>query len=108
MQQEQIGIGRRKTAVSAVRLRTGTGKINVNGKLSKVGYLFHTFVHPNHRKRNIAKKLLQQMEEELINHSETTKYFLEINISYWYFDIDIVLSYRYVDNPILNKPLISV
>ncbi len=32
MQQEQIGIGRRKTAVSAVRLRPGTGKIDINGK----------------------------------------------------------------------------
>ena len=32
MLQEKIGIGRRKTAVSAVRLRPGTGKINVNGK----------------------------------------------------------------------------
>ena len=31
-QQEQIGIGRRKTAVSSVRLRIGTGKIDVNGK----------------------------------------------------------------------------
>lgn len=30
--QEKIGIGRRKTAVSAVRLRPGTGKIDVNGK----------------------------------------------------------------------------
>lgn len=32
MQQEQTGTGRRKTAVAAVRLRPGTGKINVNGK----------------------------------------------------------------------------
>ncbi len=32
MQQEQIGIGRRKTAVSAIRLRPGTGKIDINGK----------------------------------------------------------------------------
>ncbi len=29
---ETIGIGRRKTAVSAVRLREGTGKIDVNGR----------------------------------------------------------------------------
>ena len=32
MQQEKIGIGRRKTAVASVRLRPGTGKITVNGK----------------------------------------------------------------------------
>lgn len=30
--QETIGIGRRKTAVSSVRLRKGTGKIDVNGR----------------------------------------------------------------------------
>jgi len=32
MQQEQIGTGRRKTAVASVRLRPGKGKIDVNGK----------------------------------------------------------------------------
>ena len=32
MQQEKIGIGRRKTAVASVRLRPGTGIITVNGK----------------------------------------------------------------------------
>jgi small subunit ribosomal protein S9 len=32
MQQEQTGTGRRKTAVASVRLRSGTGKININGK----------------------------------------------------------------------------
>jgi len=30
--EEQIATGRRKTAVASVRLRTGTGKIDVNGK----------------------------------------------------------------------------
>ncbi len=30
--QEKIGIGRRKTAVSSVRLRSGSGKIDINGK----------------------------------------------------------------------------
>jgi small subunit ribosomal protein S9 len=30
--QEFLGTGRRKTAVASVRLRSGTGKINVNGK----------------------------------------------------------------------------
>ncbi len=29
---EKIGTGRRKTAVSSVRLRQGNGKININGK----------------------------------------------------------------------------
>lgn len=32
VEQEAIGTGRRKTAVSSVRLRPGTGKVNVNGK----------------------------------------------------------------------------
>ncbi len=31
-QEETIGIGRRKTAVSSVRLRKGTGSIDVNGR----------------------------------------------------------------------------
>lgn len=31
-QQETIGIGRRKTAVSSVRMRRGTGIIDVNGR----------------------------------------------------------------------------
>jgi len=30
--QEYLGTGRRKTAVASVRLRSGTGKIDVNGK----------------------------------------------------------------------------
>ncbi len=30
--EDTIGIGRRKTAVSAVRIRPGTGKIDVNGR----------------------------------------------------------------------------
>ena len=29
---ENIGVGRRKTAVSSVRLRKGTGKVDVNGR----------------------------------------------------------------------------
>lgn len=32
MAQERIGTGRRKTAVASVRLRPGTGKIEVNGR----------------------------------------------------------------------------
>ncbi|QZA58990.1 30S ribosomal protein S9 [Candidatus Rhabdochlamydia porcellionis] len=31
-EQEFIGTGRRKTAVSSIRLRPGTGKVEVNGK----------------------------------------------------------------------------
>lgn len=31
-EQEFIGTGRRKTAVSSIRLRPGTGKVDVNGK----------------------------------------------------------------------------
>jgi small subunit ribosomal protein S9 len=30
--EESIGVGRRKTAVSSVRLRKGTGKVKVNGR----------------------------------------------------------------------------
>jgi small subunit ribosomal protein S9 len=32
MTQEKVGTGRRKTAVASVRLRPGTGKIDVNGR----------------------------------------------------------------------------
>lgn len=32
LQEERVATGRRKTAVSSVRLRPGTGKIDVNGK----------------------------------------------------------------------------
>jgi small subunit ribosomal protein S9 len=32
MQEETLGTGRRKTAVSAVRMRPGTGKIDINGR----------------------------------------------------------------------------
>jgi small subunit ribosomal protein S9 len=32
MPQEKIGTGRRKTSVASVRLRPGTGKIDVNGR----------------------------------------------------------------------------
>lgn len=31
MKKESLGVGRRKTAVASVRLRKGTGKIDVNG-----------------------------------------------------------------------------
>lgn len=30
--EENIGVGRRKTAVSSVRVRPGTGKVNINGR----------------------------------------------------------------------------
>ncbi len=32
MQEETLGTGRRKTAVSAIRMRPGTGKIDINGR----------------------------------------------------------------------------
>lgn len=32
MEREKLGTGRRKTSVASVRLRPGTGKINVNGR----------------------------------------------------------------------------
>ncbi len=32
MQKEHLGTGRRKTAVASVRMRPGTGKIDVNGR----------------------------------------------------------------------------
>ena len=32
MKNESIGVGRRKRAIAAVRLRKGNGKINVNGR----------------------------------------------------------------------------
>ncbi len=32
MKQEKLGTGRRKTAVASVRLRQGTGKIQINGR----------------------------------------------------------------------------
>lgn len=35
-QEETIGIGRRKTAVSSVRMRRGTGAIDVNGRKFEV------------------------------------------------------------------------
>jgi small subunit ribosomal protein S9 len=35
-QEETIGIGRRKTSVSSIRMRRGTGKIDVNGRKFEV------------------------------------------------------------------------
>ena len=46
----------------------------VNSKLSRIGYSFQTFVHPNHRKKNIAKYLLQSMEDHLIQHGAVLVY----------------------------------
>lgn len=48
-------------ASSACALRNAL----VGGKLSRVGYSFQTFVHPNHREKNLAKSLLQNMEDYL-------------------------------------------
>jgi len=38
--QEKIGIGRRKTAVASVRVRPGSGKVDINGK--KFEEYFHS------------------------------------------------------------------
>ena len=57
-------------ASSACALR----KALVNGKLSRVGYSFQTFVHPNHRKKNLAKRLLQNMEDDLIQNGAVLVY----------------------------------
>jgi len=46
----------------------------VNGKLSRVGYSFQTFVHPNHRKKNLAKRLLQHMDDHLIQNGAVLVY----------------------------------
>jgi GNAT superfamily N-acetyltransferase len=46
----------------------------VNGKLNRVGYSFQTFVHPNHRKKNLAKLLLQHMEDHLIQNGVVLVY----------------------------------
>jgi GNAT superfamily N-acetyltransferase len=41
----------------------------VNGKLNKIGYSFQTFISPDHRKKGLAKKLLQYMEDHLIQNT---------------------------------------
>ena len=46
----------------------------VNGELSRVGYSFQTFVHPNHRKKNLAKHLLKHMEDYLIQNGAVLVY----------------------------------
>jgi GNAT superfamily N-acetyltransferase len=46
----------------------------VNSKLSRIGYSFQTFVHPEHRKKNVAKCLLQKMEDHLIQHGAVLVY----------------------------------
>ncbi|MBW2481452.1 MAG: GNAT family N-acetyltransferase [Deltaproteobacteria bacterium] len=57
-------------ASSACALRNAL----VKGKLSRVGYSFQTFVHPNHRKKNLAKRLLQNMEDDLIQNGAVLVY----------------------------------
>lgn len=46
----------------------------VSGKLSRMGYFFQTFVHPNHRKKNIAKRLLRHTENHLIKNGAVFVY----------------------------------
>jgi len=38
----------------------------VNGQLNRVGYSFETFISPEHRKKGLAKHLLQYMVDQLI------------------------------------------
>ena len=38
----------------------------VNGQLNRIGYSFQTFISPSHRKKGLAKNLLQYMEDQLI------------------------------------------
>ena len=46
----------------------------VRGELCRVGYSFQTFVHPDHRKKNLAKQLLQHMEDHLIKNGAVLVY----------------------------------
>jgi GNAT superfamily N-acetyltransferase len=46
----------------------------VNGKLSRVGYSFQTFISPSHRRKNLAKQLLQYMEDHLIQNGAALVY----------------------------------
>jgi N-acetylglutamate synthase-like GNAT family acetyltransferase len=46
----------------------------LNGKLNKIGYSFQTFISPDHRKKGLAKKLLQYMEDHLIQNGAALVY----------------------------------
>lgn len=49
-------------------------KAIVNGKLSKIGYSFQTFISPDHRKKGLAKNLLQYMEDHFIQNGAALVY----------------------------------
>jgi GNAT superfamily N-acetyltransferase len=49
---------------------------NVNGKISRVGYEFQYFTSPDHRRRDIAKRLRQQVEEHLNQRGAQLSYAL--------------------------------
>ena len=57
--QEHIGVGRRKTAVASVRLRKGTGKIDVNHR----GFEEY-FVTPEQRRDIIAPFALLELNDQ--------------------------------------------
>jgi len=57
-------------ASHACALRNGL----VNGKLRRMGYSFQTFVHPDHRKKNLAKQLLKHMEDHLVQNGAVLVY----------------------------------
>jgi N-acetylglutamate synthase-like GNAT family acetyltransferase len=46
----------------------------VAGELHRIGYSFQTFISPDHRKEGLAKRLLQQMEDHLIQNEATLVY----------------------------------
>lgn len=50
----------------------------VNGQLNRIGYSFQTFISPTHRKKGLAKLLLQYMEDQLIRNGAILVYGLII------------------------------
>jgi len=48
----------------------------VNGKIRRVGYEFQYFTSPDHRRRSIAKRLRQQVEQHLIQRGAQLSYAL--------------------------------
>lgn len=48
----------------------------VNGIIRQVGYVFQAFVSPDHRRKGVASRLLQQREDYLIQHGAVLVYTL--------------------------------
>jgi len=46
----------------------------LDGQLNRIGYSFQTFISPNHRKKGLAKHLLQYMEDQLIQNGAILVY----------------------------------